>query len=300
MVNYENFINYLKQLNSSEEVIIALYNYFKSNVQYDYDLLQWHKVSRNGHYNLEKITSLLERYNSIYSYNEADFESKINQIDLEKEKENAIKILDEAFIELENRPLSNKVKEKLFDKWGTIEHVEPKPKNPNSRIVKVDASDGKPYDKLLFFGEHFLEQSIVFPPQYTNGLLIKGVCSDYAKWMNKICNELNIPSYEVVGKGTADHHWNMIYIKEQNKWVHFDMTCVRFYLDNFAKDFGNPDKWVFASTEDIFKMQPKREIHILKDIDGNTIFEGNINKDNYQEFENFELSELQNRLGRSK
>ena len=114
--------------------------------------------------------------------------------------------------------------------------------------------------------------------------------------MNKICNDLNIPSFKVKGKGTANHGWNLIYIKEQNKWVHFDMTCVRFYLDNFTKDFGEPDKWVFATTEDIFKLQPKREIHSITDIEGNVIFEGLINKDNYQDFEkivdNFEYNAI--------
>lgn len=299
-MNYEVFIEYLKTLESTEEVVSAVYNYFKNNVNYDYDLLQWHKIYCAHSYNFEKITKLLEHYNSIYSYNEIDFESKIKGIDLEKEKEKAIQALNEAFIELENRPLSNKVKEKLFDKWGTIEHVEPKPKNPNSRIVKVNALEDKPYDKLLFFGELLLKPVNVFPSQYNNGLLKKGVCADYAEWMLKICNDLNILCYQVDGKGTANHSWNMIYIKEQNKWIHFDMTCVRFYLDNFTRDFGEPDKWVFASTEDIFKMQPKREIHSVKDYEGNIIFEGLINKDNYQGFENFELNELQVKNGRIK
>ena len=300
MFNYENFIEYLKQMDNTEEVIIAVYNYFKTNVNYDYDFLQWHKIFYAHHYNFEKIINLRKNYKTIYSYDESNFEKMINVLDIDKEKEHAIKVLDEFFMENENRPLSDKVKEKLFDKWGTIEHIEPKLQNSNSRIVKIDASSGKPYDKLLFFGNHLLHQSIAFPPEYNNGLLKKGVCAEYAEWINKIYNELNIPCYEVVGKGTADHHWNLIYIKEENKWVHFDMTCVRFYLDNFTRNFGEPDKWVFASTEDIFKMQPKREIHSVKDYEGNIVFEGKITKENYNVFEEFELNELCNKLGRSK
>lgn len=299
-MNYEKFIEFLKQMDNTEEILIVLYNYFKENVQYNYDLLQWHKIFSAHHYNYEKIINLREHYKPLYSFNEENFYDMIKEINFEEEKEKAIKVLDEVFIELENRPLSNKVKEKLFDKWGTIEHVEPKQKNPNSRIVKVDASDGKPYDKLLFFGDRLLKQRDVFPTQYINNLLVKGVCADYAEWMQKICNDLNIPCYEVIGKGTADHSWNLIYVKEQNKWVHFDMTCVRFYLDNFTRQFGEPDKWVFASTEDIFKMQPKREIHTLKDFDGNKIFEGIITRENYNVFEDFEINEICNKLGRSK
>lgn len=299
-MNYENFIEYLKTLESTEEIVIRIYNYFRDNVKYNYDILQWHKIFSAHNYNFEKLINLKENYKTIYSYAESNFEKMINELDIDKEKEYAIKVLDEFFMENENRPLSNKVKEKLFEKWGTVEHVEPKQKNVNSRIVKVDASNGKPYDKLLFFGDRLLTQRDVFPTQYKNDLLIEGVCADYAEWMQKVCNDLNITCYQVEGKGTAEHVWNLIYIKEQDKWAHFDMTCVRFYLDNFTRDFGEPDKWVFASTEDIFKMQPKREIHSVKDYEGNIVFEGLINKDNYQHFENFVLNELQVKNGRIK
>lgn len=198
-------------------------------------------------------------------------------------------------MDIEKRPLSEKVKQFLFKDWGKVEYVEPK-----SRIIKTNNPEGKPYKTLTFIGSIWFPPTEINDPIYYNGLIISGVCEHYSEWVSKICNDLNIPCYQVDGKGTANHSWNLIYIKEQNKWVHFDMTCVRFYLDNFTKDFGEPDKWVFASTEDIFKMQPQREIHTLKDIDGNKIFEGKITKENYNEFEDFELNELCNKLGRSK
>lgn len=298
MFNYENFIEYLKNLYDTEEVLIALYNYFKDNVKYDYDLLQYYRIIRARKEGYEKIYKIIENYPSMNSYNEVNFDEKIKEINLEEEKENVIKILNDAFLELENRPLSDNVKKILFKEWGKIELVSPNPTNPNSKIVKLGGE--KPYKRLLFFGNNMFSPQTAFPPQYKEGLLKKGVCANYADWIQKICKDLNIPCYEVVGKGTAAHHWNLIYIKEQDRWVHFDMTCVRFYLDNFNKNFGEPDKWVFASTETIFRMQPKREIHSVNDIEGNVIFEGKITKENYNEFEDFEMNELWDKLGRSK
>lgn len=77
MFNYENFIEYLKQLNSCEEVLIAVYNYFVNNVKYNYDRVQYNKISGANGFTHEKITEFRKKYKTIYSYDEANFEKKL-------------------------------------------------------------------------------------------------------------------------------------------------------------------------------------------------------------------------------
>lgn len=38
-MTYDKFIQLLKGLNSTDEVLVAIYNYFKNNVSYNYDQL---------------------------------------------------------------------------------------------------------------------------------------------------------------------------------------------------------------------------------------------------------------------
>ena len=129
-------------------------------------------------------------------------------------------------------------------------------------------------------------------------MLKDGVCGEYSSWVINILNELDIPCFYVIGRGTTSHAWVLVYLKDKNEWVNFDMTMVRFYLDNFSKKYGEPDKWVFASMEEMFKNQPLRVIEKLIDSEGNTYYKGTINSDNYEELIKF-LSELENKKVRS-
>ena len=78
----------------------------------------------------------------------------------------------------------------------------------------------------------------------------------------KICKDLGIKHLEVMGIGTTGHTWSLIYLPEEQRWVHFDMTMVKFYQDRWIKEHKpyNMEDWVAASTSDIFKMQPTRKI----------------------------------------
>lgn len=97
--------------------------------------------------------------------------------------------------------------------------------------------------------------------KFYNGLLQKGICSDYAQWINKLCGDIGLTSYIVYGYSSTAHAWNVIYDSDNKKWVNFDMTMVEFCNNNFAGNFyKDAEKWAFASTEEMFLMQPKRKI----------------------------------------
>ena len=85
----------------------------------------------------------------------------------------------------------------------------------------------------------------------------------------------------VKGKGTTGHAWSLIYLLEEQRWAHFDMTMVKFYQDGWIKEHEpyTEQEWIAATTEEIFKMQPTRQIH---SINGKDCY---FNIDNYGELD---------------
>ena len=258
-MEYSRFIEILKSLNSTEEILLYIFAYFKEDVSYNYDQLQVVKYNNQDEPSLIKIREFIQSNKGC---------------ETEKFKKNLIKMFDEAFISIEGRPLSVRNKKEWFKDFGKIIHHEATPAR-KSGFLKIAAKDA--YDEIV---------SVVVEninPVYQNGMLIDGVCGEYSIWIQKILSELNIPCFFVRGRGTTSHAWNLVYIEEKNKWVNFDMTMVRFYLDGFSKKYGEPDEWIFASMEEIFNNQPQRKIEQLIDSDGNVCYKGTINGDNYEE-----------------
>ena len=266
-MKYDDFIDFLRSQNTTEEVLLQIYNYFKNNVSYNYDQLQVVKYkNRDG------------ELNSIYELIEDNKDNKSEEF-----KNRIINSLDEVFMKLEGRSLTERNKREWFKNYGKVIHHE-KTEGKEITIKRgmiIYLPGEEPYDEVIHIEPDF------YPPIYENDMLKDGTCGEYSLWVRKICNDLGIPCLLAVGKGTTGHAWNIIYLKEENKWVHFDMTMVRFYLDNWSKKYGNPEEWVFASTSDIFRLQPER---LIKQIVGNEdvdIFRKLVNKDNPEEVDDF-------------
>ncbi len=266
-MKYEDFLNFLRNQKTTEEVLLQIYNYFRNNVSYNYDQLQVVKYNnRDGE--LNSIHELIE--------NNKDNKS-------EEFKNKLINSLDEVFMKLEGRGLSKRNKEEWFKNYGKVIHHEKTEKREITiRRGMIIRLPGEPeHDEIIHIEPNYYE------PIYENDMLKDGVCGEYSLWVRKICNDLGIPCLLVVGKGTTGHAWNIIYLKEENKWVHFDMTMVRFYLDNWSKKFGNPEEWVFATTSDIFRLQPDRLINRILGNDDVDIFRKLVNKDNPEDLDEF-------------
>ena len=113
-------------------------------------------------------------------------------------------------------------------------------------------------------------------------MLVDGVCGTYAHTFEKrICEDLGIEHMSVDGVGTTGHAWSLIYLPEEQRWGHFDMTMVKFYQDGWIKEHEpyTEQDWIAATTEEIFKMQPTRQIH---SINGRKC---HFDKDNYGEID---------------
>lgn len=263
---YDSFIKTLRSMDDTVDILFAIFNYFKVNVSYNYDELQVVKFQRAEDDRLLAIRDL-------------SFQNRTNNSSEFKEK--LMQLLDEAFMNIEGRPLSNKNKKEWFKNYGMVIYHEAKPSRGNSGF-KISGNNA--YDSVIH-----LEVNN-YPPVYEDDLLKEGVCADYSLFVKRICDEIDIPCLIVRGKGTTGHAWNLIFIKERNMWVNFDMTMVRFYLDNWSQVYGEPEKWICATNEEMFKMQPSRLIYEIINPKYGTIFNSTIGAENQSELNEFLLN----------
>ncbi len=259
-MNYAQFIQNLGSLSSTEEVLVTLFNYFKDNVSYNYDELQVVKYRQNKSKELYVIHDLVDSGNY----------EKTPEF-----KEKLIKLLDVAFLKLEGRPLTERNKKEWFRDYGKVIHFDAQP--ARNGLFKIPAREAYdivrgmlPYD---------------YQPVYENGMLRDGVCTHYAMWVKQICDERGIPCLRVIGRGTTGHDWNLVYLKDKGEWRNFDMTMVRFYLDDWTKEYGEPEKWIMATNEEMFKMQPQRLIRKIYGDNNEILLDSVISADNQQELD---------------
>lgn len=255
----DQFMEMLQNLGNTEDVLVAIYEYFRDFVKYNYDELQVVKFNRS--YETEQLETIKDLL----------FENKMNTS--EAFKEMLLRRLDEAFLAIEGRGLTEKNRQEWFKNFGVVRHHEATP--ARTGLFYIPARDA--YDEVVHI------EAKDYPPIYENGLLKEGCCADYEKWIKGICDRLGIPCLKVRGKGTTGHTWNLIYIKEKDIWVNFDMTMVRFYLDGWTKEYGEPEKWIFASPEEMFNMQPIRVVEEILNPDGTQLFSGAITIENKEE-----------------
>lgn len=284
--DYNLFIEKLRQLKekgcSTKDILYLIYQYYKKYVTYNYDQLQLVKLNRYekdepGSICEEAFEEIQKRIDMINEFSRMTQKSPkeiVNSNEVEKpySKEEAIELLDEAFLKVEGRKLTERNKERIFENYGKIIHIPYKP-----------AGTGflKTHEVLEHDEIRRLTRCPYYEPVYSNGMLIDGVCAEYKKFEKKICKDLGIKHLEVSGIGTTGHGWSLIYLPEEQRWVHFDMTMVKFYQDGWIKNHEpyTMEDWIAASTSDIFKMQTTRKI---TEINGVKCY---FDKDNYAELD---------------
>lgn len=285
--DYNLFIEKLKSLKNSgyttQELLFLVYQYYQGYVKYNYDQLQIVKLNRvesdeagrKCSETKENINDRIYRINAISQKGELSLKEIVEQFrEQEKRpfsKEEAIKLLDSAFLDIEGRPLTERNKGKVFENYGKIRHV-PYKEAKTTGIFKVH--EVKEHDEIMGL------ETPNYPPVYNNQMLIEGVCADYTDFEAKICKDLGIEHRKVTGVGTTGHVWSLIYLEDAKRWGHFDMTMVKFYQDSWIKEHEpySMQDWVLASTDDIFRMQPSRKILSIGDK------KCNFSKDNYEDF----------------
>ena len=266
-MDYSAFISSLRELKkdgaTTRQLLEKLYEYYKWHVTYNYDQLQ---IVKLGDYNTNSPSSQCAQvYDEIMGkIRELNDEMRTTGTHITKEMiEEAIRAgrilsqneasskLDEIFEKVEGRPLSSRNKERCIAGYYNIIYSPYKP--AKNGLIKVNESPEYSYMCGV--------SRAGYQPVYRNGMLIDGVCSEYANFESKVCGDLGIKHKIIKGVGTTGHSWSMVYLPEEERWVNFDMTMVRFYLDNWLKNQPyRPEDWICATTEDMFKMQPTRKI----------------------------------------
>lgn len=95
--------------------------------------------------------------------------------------------------------------------------------------------------------------------EYEDGIIIKGVCTDFSEFTKKICDELNIPCDTVTGTTPISHVWNLINTGDGFK--HYDLTYAIYARDEFD-GWGkiDPNNFLGVTTEKLLEMHPNRTI----------------------------------------
>ena len=122
-MEFKRFMEELKKLTSTEEVLLFIYAYFKKSVSYNYDQLQ---IVKYNNYEEPLLINIKEFIQSNKDNGTEEFKEKL------------IKMFDEAFISIEGRPLSDRNKKEWFKDFGKILHHEATPAR-ESGFLKITA-----------------------------------------------------------------------------------------------------------------------------------------------------------------
>lgn len=259
--SYDELLRVAKSLESDEEKIELICDYFINNVTYNYAYLETIRIDK-PETGIEDIVQ--------------DIDSRYNAYEIEERK-------------LGRSELEQKMRENMKSRYKSSQLLEEELQKLLSAIDNYYGTivPAMPERKFMMFGKECgvihatLERAIALvesmrtiknenpetlnPTIIEEGLLKQGVCAEYAPYIKKYCDDLGIKCEVVDGQGTVSHVWNLININGEPR--HLDLTNAIFirdgYGDNPAK--AKPQDWYMATTEAIYRMQPCRRIERIGD-----------------------------------
>lgn len=297
--SYHKLIEIMKKLNDNEKLIF-LYNYFYKKVSYEYiawlySYLSWGIANFQSSYkeytlepNTNKKIYLCELHsfelydnNSIYKLEPEEkiiqqeiitIKKKYNlnkKEDIENYKKEIIDLINNSFFNtIENSEIKEQLIKILREKIIDLSLI-PIEKNKITLLYDIPWMINKSYydnnyDKITC-------------ATYYNGLIRSGVCRHYSNFIKKVLQDLDIYTVNVTGRSGSFHSWNMIKINEEIKFI--DITREIHLRNNVKKYNFNKGAWFLISIDDMFLLEPDRDIRQLDDkkLD---IF---ITKNNYKE-----------------
>ena len=189
--DYNLFIEKLKKKKkkgcSTKDILYLIYEYYKKYVTYNYDQLQIVKLNRTDEKDepgyicveaLKKINKRINMINEISKRTQKSPKEIVNSNEVEKpySKEEATELLDEAFLKVEGRKLTERNKERIFEHYGKIIHIPYKPAGGFLKTPEV-----LEHDEIVFLDAIKCNYEAV----YSNGMLIDGVCAEYKRFEKK-------------------------------------------------------------------------------------------------------------------
>lgn len=234
---YDDLLNHLKQLPSKSSQIQGLFNYLLNNTQYDYPTLENCNFSSSG---------LLFYIDD--NFNPAD----------DTARQNAIQFL-------RNKGYSEEFLSRVLKHYGEEFVVPAKPKRikmGNLNNAESEHASFQTVPERISYRTFSSALSMTKPcVVYEDGIIKKGVCADFSKFIKEICNELDIPCETIEGTTSplVSHVWNLIDLGDGFR--HYDLTYAIYSRDKF-KNWGSvgSNSWFGITTETLLQMHPDRKI----------------------------------------
>lgn len=255
--NYEEFIEILKRIPSQKQQLEYLFEYFKREVKYNYDVLAQAKTIKI--YELPDGT--ITKYGSdalVLHRITGKLDKAFNCVNL-KEREKAVRELKSG-MESIGLPLSDEFIGKILEKYGQEYIIPAQPERPaNGIFLAIHAQPERKEFRTLQQSAYLID----FPAEYENGLITKGVCADYAPFINRVCKEIDIFSVRIDGNTPTDHVWNLIESDGEKK--HFDITYALFVRDKYS-DWDKKakfDDFLGLSFDRLKELNPLRNIETI-------------------------------------
>ena len=224
-MTYQELLYKLKSLDGKQKQIDALFGYLLKMVEYDYPTLEICKLDN----------SLAAHIDSTYSPSSAEDRQKV--VELLKGKGYSTEFI--------NRMLANYGREVLV------------PARPERfSMGKLQKAVPEHVIYTSFLSAQNMAKPVV---KYENGIITKGVCADYAIFIKKVCDDLDIECKTIDGTTPVFHGWNLIDGGEG--LLHYDLTYAVFSRDQFnGWDRLAPKDWLGITTDRLLEIHPTRKI----------------------------------------
>lgn len=276
--NYDELIKVAKSLETDEQKVFLLCNYFIANVSYNYAYLEAIRIDKEETGMEKMVQEIDSKYNA---YNEE--ERKLAKQELEEKMREDMK----------NRYKDENISEKQLKEfltaidnyYGTVIPAQPERKimifGKESKINAIPERAIALVESIRTIkneNSDLLNHKVV-----ENGLLKQGVCAEFAPYAKKYFNDIGMKCEIIDGQGTVNHVWNLVNVNGQAR--HLDLTNAIFIRDGYGENPTNaiPENWYMADTKEIFKMQPGRKIEKI----GDNTPKQHITAENFSEYEQF-------------
>ncbi len=277
--SYDELLEVAKGLETDEQRVFLLCNYFISNVSYNYAYLEAIRIDKESS-GMEKMIQ--------------DIDSKYNVYNVEERRKAKQELEQKMREDMKNRYKNKDISEKqlkefldAIDKYyGAIVPAQPERKimmfgkecgivkaTPERAMVLVES-----IRKIKNEDSELLNHKVV-----ENGLLRQGVCAEFAPYAKKYFEDLGMSCEVIHGQGTVNHVWNLVNVNGNAR--HLDLTNAIFIRDGYGENPTNaiPENWFIATTQEIFTMQPCRKIEVI----GDNKPKQEITSENFREYAQF-------------
>lgn len=269
--NEDELINEANKIESTEDRVKFIMNYFLENVKYNYANLFCAYLTQGlvSYDTRLKPNNIIE--NQTKKEGSSDFAVTLDYNGKSKILENILKIRDEntgsynQFIENLRGYIESELGSHLDNKELISENTDLIMKEIESRlgnqfqILQIPGVDFN-YDMSAILIQLVCGREEIFHPEFKNGLLTNGVCKDYTDFLVPLLKKVGVEAHAIQGTSELDHAW--VIIKDGDEYKSIDLTRAVFIRDGFKgipKDQTSQD-WLYHDVDKGFEMQPTRSI----------------------------------------